>query len=111
MLGGVPEEFKLFDAYPNPFNPSTTIRYGVPARSHVRLSIINALGQTVAELVNGEQSAGWNQVVWNANVSSGLYLYRFEGVSLSDPSKRFIETKKLIVVRWHYAGYFRVRST
>jgi hypothetical protein len=92
-------EFVLKQNYPNPFNPSTTIQYGLPARSTVRLVIYNILGQVVSDLINTEQSAGWNQVVWNANVSSGLYFYRLEAASLDNPSKRFVETKKMLLLR------------
>ena len=99
ILGAVPEEFMLCDAYPNPFNPSTTIRYGVPERSYVRLTVINTLGQIVTDLVDAEQSAGWNQVVWNANASSGLYFYRLEAVSLSDLSRRFVAMKKMLLLK------------
>ncbi len=95
----IPTEFSLQQNYPNPFNPSTAIAYALPTRSFVRLSVINALGQILVDLVNGEQSAGWNQVVWNANASSGLYLYRLEAVSLSDPSKRFVETRKMLLLK------------
>ncbi len=95
----VPESFLLLHNFPNPYNPSTTIRYGLPNRSRVRLQIYNVLGQVVADLVNSEQQAGWNDVVWNANVASGLYFYRIEAVSTSDPSKRFVDVKKMILLK------------
>jgi endoglucanase len=95
----VPHGFALYPSYPNPFNPSTTISYGLPAQSRVRLQIYNILGQAVADLVNTEQAAGWNQVVWNANVASGLYFYRLEAVSMSDPNKRFVDVKKMILMK------------
>ena len=94
-----PDRFRLEQNYPNPFNPSTTIQYGLPARSNVRLIIYDVLGRTVADLVNTEQSAGWNQVVWNANVSSGIYFYRIDAVSVGYPNKRFVETKKMLLLR------------
>ncbi len=94
-----PQSFQLFQNYPNPFNPSTTIQYALPTRSKVRLRIYNVLGQVVTDLINTEQSEGWNQAVWNANVSSGLYFYRIEATSLDNPSKRFIETKKMLLLR------------
>jgi poly(3-hydroxybutyrate) depolymerase len=95
----VPAVLRLEQNYPNPFNPSTTIRYGLPSRSHVKLLIWNVLGQVVADLVNAEQGAGWNQVVWKANVSSGLYFYRLEAVPVSDPTRRFVDVKKLLYLR------------
>ena len=63
----VPHSVILWQNYPNPFNPSTTIRYGVPARSHVTLSVFNTLGQEVATLVQGEQEAGFHEVVFDAS--------------------------------------------
>jgi len=95
----MPQSFQLFQNYPNPFNPSTRIQYALPVRSRVRLRIYNVLGQVVTDLINTEQSAGWNQVEWNANASSGLYFYRLEATSMDNPSKRFIETKKMLLLR------------
>jgi hypothetical protein len=95
----VPEEFALEQNYPNPFNPSTTIRYSIPTRSRVRLAVFNLLGQQVAELANEEMSAGSFERVWNANVASGLYFYRIEAVSMADPGKRFVDVKKMVLVR------------
>jgi len=95
----IPKTYSLSQNYPNPYNPSTTIQYGLPARSSVRLIIYNILGQVVKELINTEQQAGIQSVVWNANVSSGLYFYRLEATSLDNPSKRFVETKKMLLLR------------
>ena len=55
---GVPVNFELSANFPNPFNPSTTIRFALPARSKVRTEIFNLLGQRVAEYVNEELDAG-----------------------------------------------------
>jgi hypothetical protein len=93
----IPGRFELFDCYPNPFNPSTTIRFSVPTRSRVRLTIFNLLGQK--ELANGELNAGNYARMWNANFASGLYFYRIEAVSVSDPGKRFVEVKKMLLLR------------
>ncbi len=93
-----PDAFHLSN-YPNPFNPSTTISYSLPSRSRVHLMVHNLLGQVVADLVNSEQSAGWNQVVWNSNVASGLYFCRMEAVTVENPSTRFVDVKKMILLR------------
>jgi hypothetical protein len=94
-----PEQYTLGHNFPNPFNPSTTIKYGLPSRSTVQLVVYNVLGQVIADLVNTEQQAGIQSVVWNATVSSGLYFYRLEATSLDNPSKRFVETKKMILLK------------
>lgn len=80
-----PKEFVLFDNYPNPFNPSTTIAYELSKTSDVRVTIYNMLGQKITTLVNSNQKAGTHSVVWNAaNVASGLYLYKVKaGKSLA----------------------------
>jgi hypothetical protein len=96
---GILEGYALKQNYPNPFNPSTTIRFSVPTRSRVRVSILNLLGQQVAELANEEMGSGSFERVWNANVASGLYFYRIEAVSVTDPGKRFVDVKKMILLR------------
>jgi hypothetical protein len=92
-------KLSLSQNYPNPFNPSTTIQYGLPSRSAVRIVIYDVLGRTVSDLVNTEQQAGIQSAVWNANASSGLYFYRLEATSKDDPSKRFVETKKMLLLK------------
>jgi len=94
-----PSRFVLNQNFPNPFNPSTTIQYGLPSRSTVRLVIYNLLGQVVKELVNAEQQAGYQSVDWNATASSGIYFYKLNAVSTENPSIRFAETKKMLLLR------------
>jgi hypothetical protein len=92
-------DFLLIQNYPNPFNPSTTIEYELPERSTIRLRIFNILGQQVTTLFDGEQAAGYQKVLWNANVSSGVYFYRIEATSLHDHNEHFVDTKKMILMR------------
>ncbi len=90
---GIPAVFALSQNYPNPFNPSTTIRYALPQRSHVSLSVYNALGQNIFELVNREEESGYHEVRFDAaNLASGVYFYRIQAGS-------FVETKKLMLLR------------
>jgi hypothetical protein len=65
----------------------------------VTLRVVNILGQEVGKLVNGIIDAGIHDVSWNAIGTSGLYFYRMEAVSIVDPSKQFIETKKMLLLR------------
>jgi len=80
----VPEEFVLEPNYPNPFNPSTVIRYGLSEDTHVKLTIYNTLGQEVTTLVDEVQNTGFQTVSWNGTdnlgqqVSAGVYVYRLE---------------------------------
>ena len=69
--------FCLEPNYPNPFNPSTTLRYGLPEAALVRLVVYNALGQEVADLAEGEMAAGYHEVKWKAaGLASGIYFAR-----------------------------------
>ena len=71
-----PTEFSLGQSYPNPFNPSTNIRYGLPRSAFVTLEVFSTLGQRVATLINQQQEAGYHEVTFNASrLSSGAYFY------------------------------------
>ena len=94
----VPDRFCLGQAYPNPFNPSTTIQYEVPEASLVRIEVCNSIGQQVAVLVDGMRAPGYYQVHWNGrdagglSVASGVYFYRME-------AKSFTNTRRLLLLR------------
>ena len=96
---GIPSTFTLSQNYPNPFNPSTTIEYGLPARSTVRLRVFNILGQVVATLYEGEQPAGYQRVRWDAGVSTGMYVYTIEAAPIDHPDKRFVQVKKMMLLK------------
>ncbi|MDP6090104.1 MAG: T9SS type A sorting domain-containing protein, partial [Candidatus Marinimicrobia bacterium] len=72
----IPEEFALHPAYPNPFNPVTTIHYDVNQTGRVQLKVYDMMGREVAELVNGVVLAGKHRLHWNTpgNMASGIYL-------------------------------------
>ena len=84
----LPPMTRLAGNYPNPFNPSTTIRYELGQDALVTLKIYNTLGEEVATLVNEYQTAGAKSVVWNgrnqpgSQVASGIYLYRLTAGSV-----------------------------
>ncbi len=89
----IPERFELAQNFPNPFNPSTTMRYALPRRSHVRLTVFNTMGQQVTELVNGEIEAGNHEITFNAaGLASGVYYYRLQAGPVA-------ETKMLLFLR------------
>jgi hypothetical protein len=80
-----PLSFRLGEIYPNPFNPSTTIRFTAGQTAPLRLSVFDLLGRRVATLVDGRVAAGEHQVVWDAGTSaSGLYLVQLEGPGLNE---------------------------
>jgi hypothetical protein len=98
-MGIVPDQYVLQEAYPNPFNPSTRIRYGVPEDSRVRIVIHNMLGNVVAELVNGERTKGTYELQWHADyLPSGVYLVRMSAESV-ESAKRYISSRKVILMK------------
>ncbi|MBP9583516.1 MAG: T9SS type A sorting domain-containing protein, partial [Ignavibacterium sp.] len=80
--------------YPNPFNPSTKIEFSIPEDvNNVRLTIYNALGQRVAELVNSKMEAGKYSYIWNAsNLATGLYIYELR-------TDKFVSVKKMMLLK------------
>jgi hypothetical protein len=102
----VPEsinEYKLFDNYPNPFNPSTIINYSLPEESIVTIKIYDVLGNEVETIVNETKSTGMYSVEFNTSkfnrLSSGVYFYRIEAVSNKTLTNYFTKTKKMILLR------------
>jgi photosystem II stability/assembly factor-like uncharacterized protein len=80
-----PKIFKLYDNYPNPFNPVTKIKFDLPANTSVRLKVYDITGREVANLINGEVKAGTYEFQFNAtNLSSGTYFYKIEAGSFTD---------------------------
>ncbi len=89
----IPDEFALNDNYPNPFNPTTTIRYDLPESSEVRIEVYNVLGQHVSTLVNETRQAGHHEVTFDAaDLSSGTYIYRIEAGD-------FVDSRQMLLVK------------
>ena len=95
---GMPTEFALHENYPNPFNPSTTLRFDLPELSDVNVIIYNMLGQEVKTFNMQNISAGHHSIKWNATndlgdpVSAGVYLYQLQ-------TKDFVKTRKMILLK------------
>ena len=89
---------KLLQNSPNPFNPTTTIKYYIPEARQVTLTIYDMLGREVTTLVNQQADAGYHIVYWNGkdrygeSVASGIYLYRLQ-------AGNFVQTKKMIMLK------------
>ncbi len=96
-----PTSWSVMPNYPNPFNPSTQLSYQLPVRSSVMIAVYNLLGEQVALLRNGVDDAGYKTVVWTADkaLPSGIYLYRFEAVSVADPSVSYSHSGKMILLK------------
>ncbi|MFQ5797880.1 MAG: phospholipase D-like domain-containing protein [Bacteroidota bacterium] len=99
--GSIPTAFKLYQNFPNPFNPTTKISFELPRRSFVSLTVFNVLGEEVATLVSEEFAAGRYLTQWNASgIASGVYFYRLvaEAVPSGQPGG-FVQSKKLMLMR------------
>ena len=86
-------DYKLFNNYPNPFNPSTKITYSIPQQAKVSLTIHSITGEKVATLADGVQSPGQHNITFDAkNLSSGIYFYKLQ-------ADNYIEVKKMILMK------------
>jgi hypothetical protein len=95
----LPDRFRLFQNAPNPFNPSTEIRYDVPAGGgHVKLSIFDVSGRLIRTLVNGREDAGYKSVAWDGrdnhgrHAETGVYFYKLEAPG-------YTQTLKMVLVQ------------
>ena len=97
-MEGVPNEFTLHENYPNPFNPTTTLRFDIPEVSDITVTIFNMLGQKVRTFNLNNTPAGYHSIKWNATtdygdpVGAGVYLYQLR-------ANRFVKTKKMILLK------------
>jgi hypothetical protein len=96
--GTLPKQFALYPAYPNPFNPTTTLRYELPEDAIVNITIYDMVGRIIRTLVNDSQTAGYKSIQWNATndrnepVSTGLYLYTIQ-------AGKFRQTEKMVLLK------------
>ncbi len=89
----VATNYSLQQNYPNPFNPVTTIKYSMPMRGQVTLTVYNALGQKVSQLVNAVQTAGEHSVTFNAaHLASGIYYYKIV-------TGNFVQVRKMALLK------------
>ena len=94
----LPITYNLHNAYPNPFNPVTTLQYDLPEDGLVNITIYNMMGRVVKTMVNTQQNAGFKSIQWNAtnnigqSVSAGLYLYTIQ-------AGKFRQTKKMVLLK------------
>ena len=97
-LSLVPEKYSLYPAYPNPFNPQTTISFAIPEYSNVSISVYNLMGQKVSTLTSDSYPAGYHSVKWNGSFNSGIYATA--GIYLySIKTERFHDMRKMILLK------------
>jgi len=94
----LPNTYKLYQNFPNPFNPSTTIQFDLPMQGQVKLRIYDVLGKEINRVVDGVYSGGIHSIRWDGksdagiHVSSGIYFVRLE-------SGNFVDTKKIVLMK------------
>jgi len=89
----IPKVFKLYQAYPNPFNPSTTIMYDIPNKSHVVIIVYDVLGRNIRTIVDEDKTPGNYRITFGASdLTSGVYFYRLQAGYYS-------ATKKLLLLK------------
>jgi hypothetical protein len=94
----VPHEYRLYQNFPNPFNPNTEIRFDLPEAVNVQLRIFNILGQEVTTLVDELKPAGAYHLTWDSKnttgsvVASGVYVYQLK-------AGNFVDQKKMVLIR------------
>lgn len=101
----IPKEYQLIGNYPNPFNPVTQIRFTLPYQSRVTVVIFNIMGQHIKTIEKSSLPAGIYDISWNGKnkngitVSSGLYIYNFNAVSLEGNNKQFDKSSKMLLIK------------
>ena len=94
-----PDKFELNQAYPNPFNPSTTVQYALPTSSDLTLSVYDIRGRLMTYLSRGIMSAGYYEEVWDATqYSSGIYFIRIQAYDMLDKNS-FESVQKIMLVK------------
>ncbi|MGO9482251.1 MAG: FlgD immunoglobulin-like domain containing protein [Candidatus Kryptoniota bacterium] len=103
---GAPTTYKLYNNYPNPFNPSTKIAFELPKDSRVKLVIYDIVGREVAQVTDADYPAGYTELKWNGTnnhgpiVSSGVYFYRISAEHLDDPTSReWNKVMKMLMIK------------
>jgi hypothetical protein len=100
LISAIPKNYYLEQSIQDPFNPMTSIRYALPERSYVKLTIFNMLGESLLVLASGEKDAGVYDVTFDTGeFTSGAYMFRLDAHPLSgNQTKDFINTKKMFIV-------------
>ncbi|MBI5215313.1 MAG: T9SS type A sorting domain-containing protein [Ignavibacteriae bacterium] len=99
-ITGFPKSYALHQNFPNPFNPTTEIKYDLHEDAFVSLIVYDVLGREVQTLLNGMVSAGYNSVPFNASLlPSGVYFYRFSATPVSGQTGSFTDMKKMLLAK------------
>lgn len=89
----IPKEYKLYDNFPNPFNPTTKIGFDISKNSYTKIVVYDIIGREMKTLINENLLAGKYEVSWNAsNYASGIYFYKMV-------ANEFISIKKMVLIK------------
>jgi hypothetical protein len=99
IVDELPKGYTLLQNYPNPFNPTTKVQFTLPTTSLVKLVVYSLQGEEITTIVDGRLPAGLHENVLRVNLSGGIYLYRLVAAPISDPSQRFVDVKKMLLVK------------
>ncbi len=95
-----PTTIRLYDNYPNPFNPSTTIKYTINSVSDVTLNVYNILGQAITQIKQTNVPSGTAEFNFNANgLASGVYFYQLKVKNLSNSQTSSTQVKKMVLLK------------
>jgi hypothetical protein len=97
VLSMIPDELSITGNYPNPFNPSTIIRFGLPEPSKIRMTIVNIKGQEIVELINTWQDMGRHEVIWDGKSSDGSSLASGIYFALINDGKNYSTHKVMLL--------------
>lgn len=94
-----PESFRLYQNFPNPFNPTTKIQFTIPELSHIRIRIFDVLGNEIKTIANDEMAGGNHSINFSGDgIPSGVYFYKLEAVPLSGQNS-YSGIKKMVLLR------------
>ena len=95
-MNGLPDNYTLHQNFPNPFNPTTTLRYDLPEDAMTTITVYDMMGRLVQTLVSGNKSAGYHSLKWDATnrygspVSAGVYIYSIQAGNHRDIKKMIL---------------------
>ncbi len=100
VAASTPQGFQLFQNFPNPFNPSTQIRFELMNEAIVKLVVYDIVGREIAQLVNDRKASGAHEVIFDgAALANGVYYYRLEVQGLAGERRRFVEVRRMTLLK------------
>jgi len=95
----IPKTFEISEPYPNPFNPTTTIKFEIPRDANVFIKIYDLLGREVFSVSEYKQAGSYEMIFDGSNLASGLYFYSLEASPSTGSGRGYFETKKMVLIK------------